>query len=155
MWRPLYPQITEPFLMWIIKMMDSLQSKISVFFAFISFLFSFLFLSHPGLCVHIIGTQHLSHMAVMNWSNMISHFVDTPPHPTQCLSLHHFIFLCSRMWLMVILCMVAGFLLCCTWVPHYKDIRREKKLCCSPCWLLNFIVLFVFDREREMLNLEQ
>lgn len=43
-----------------------------------------------------------------------------------CLPLHYFIFSRYRMWLMVILCMVASFLLCCTWVPHSKDIKGRK-----------------------------
>lgn len=29
------------------------------------------------------------------------------------------------MWLMVILCMVPGFLLCCTWVLLCKDMRER------------------------------
>lgn len=43
-----------------------------------------------------------------------------------CLPVHHFIFSRYCMWLMVILCMVASFLVFRIWVPHCKDIKRRK-----------------------------
>lgn len=81
----------------------------------------------------------------MNWSNMISHFLVFFLSLWR-LSLHHFVFSCSHMWLMAVLCMVAGFVLCCTWVLFCKDIRSKKKLCCSLCCLV-LLFVFVFDRK--------
>ncbi len=80
-------------------------------------------------------------MAMMNWSNVISHFV-LFFSPLWRLSLHHFVLLCSRMWLMVILFTVAGFLLCCTWVLLCKDIRSQRRL------LFYCFYLFLTEKER-------
>lgn len=45
--------------------------------------------------------------------------------PIWRLSLRYYVVLCCRMWLMVILCMVPGFLLCCTWVLLCNDTRER------------------------------
>ena len=65
-------------------------------------------------------------------------------------------FFCSRRWLIVILCMVAGFLLYFTWVPLCKDIRRKREsvVLHVDCSVVMFLFVLDTETEWEMLNPE-
>ena len=112
-----------------------------------SFCFNFNFESRPGLWLHIFvrasvarGSDDLKQMTLI-----LLLF-------SACwrLCLHHFIFLCSHMWLMVILCMVAGFLLCCTWLPLCQNIRSKTGSVLHVVYLVSlFLFVFADDRERD------
>lgn len=73
---------------------------------------------HRFMCS--VLSSHSNRMTVTNWGKILILLFSI-----WRLSLHHFVFSCSHMWLMVVLCMVTAFLLRCTWVLLCTDMAAE------------------------------
>lgn len=85
---------------------------------------------HRFMCS--VFSSHSNSMTVMNWGKIL-----TLLFSIWRLSLHHFVFSCSHMWLMVVLCMLTAFLLRCTWVLLCTDMAAEvcSLFCSQFCFL--------------------